>query len=100
MTSVLDRAALEGSPLADLHVIAAEIGVEAFRRLRKAELVDAIIAKQSGDGDAAAEDGATDESAAEKPKRPRRSRARSKSADEETVAAVEAADEADAAEEP
>ena len=41
--SVLSRAALEGSPLADLHVIASELGIDGFRRLRKAELVDAIL---------------------------------------------------------
>ena len=97
MTSVLDRAALEGSPLSDLHVIAAEIGVEAFRRLRKADLVDAILAKQSGEDGAAAEEPAEE---APRPKRARRSRARSKSSDDDTAAAVEAADEADAAEEP
>ena len=34
MTSVLDRSALEQSPLADLHLIANELGVDGFRRLR------------------------------------------------------------------
>ena len=50
MSSVLDRDALESSPLADLHVIANELGVDGFRRLRKADLVDAIVARQTGDG--------------------------------------------------
>jgi len=50
MTSVLDRDALDQSPLADLHLIANELGVDGFRRLRKAELIDAIIASQSGAG--------------------------------------------------
>ena len=68
MSSVLDRDALEQSPLADLHVIANELGVDGFRRLRKAELIDAIIARQSG-----AEAPATDDEA---PKPRRRSRAR------------------------
>jgi len=49
MSAVLDRSALEQSPLADLHVIANELGVDGFRRLRKAELVDRILARQ-GDG--------------------------------------------------
>jgi transcription termination factor Rho len=49
MSSVLDRDALEQSPLADLHLLADELRVDGFRRLRKAELVDAIIARQSGD---------------------------------------------------
>ena len=48
MSSVLDRDALESSPLADLHVIANELGVDGFRRLRKADLVDAILGKQDG----------------------------------------------------
>ncbi|TML27437.1 MAG: transcription termination factor Rho [Actinobacteria bacterium] len=46
--SVLDRSALEASPLADLHAIASELGLDGFRRLRKAELIDAILARQSG----------------------------------------------------
>lgn len=97
MTSVLDRDALEGSPLADLHEIANQIGVDGFRRLRKADLVDAILAKQGGEEPAdAAEDGATDEDA---PK-PRRRRSRARKADDETTAAVEAADRADEEEEP
>ena len=54
MTSVLDRDALDKSPLADLHLIANELGVDGFRRLRKAELVDAIIARQAGEDPPAA----------------------------------------------
>ena len=49
MSAVLDRSELEQSPLADLHVLANELGVDGFRRLRKAELIDAIVARQSGD---------------------------------------------------
>ena len=49
MPSVLDRSALEQSPLADLHLLANELGVDGFRRLRKPDLVDAILARQSGD---------------------------------------------------
>jgi len=76
MTSVLDRDALEQSPLADLHMIANELGVDGFRRLRKAELIDAIIASQSDGADAPEAPEATDAPdapAAEEPK-PRRSR--------------------------
>jgi transcription termination factor Rho len=49
MPSVLDRSALEQSPLADLHLLANELGVDGFRRLRKLDLVDAILTRQSGD---------------------------------------------------
>src|SRR5438046_8550047 len=48
MSSVLDRSALAESPLADLHLLANELGVDGFRRLRKADLIDAIVAKQAG----------------------------------------------------
>ena len=43
--SVLDRAALEDSPLADLHAIASELSIDGYRRLRKPELIDAILAR-------------------------------------------------------
>jgi transcription termination factor Rho len=46
--SVLDRAALEESPLADLHEIASELSIDGYRRLRRAELIDAILTKQGG----------------------------------------------------
>ena len=39
------------SPLADLHAIASELGIDGFRRLRKADLIDAILAQsRRGDG--------------------------------------------------
>ena len=41
--AVLDRSELEASPLADLHAIADQLGLDGFRRLRKAELIDAIL---------------------------------------------------------
>jgi transcription termination factor Rho len=47
--SVLDRSALVDSPLADLHAIASELSIDGYRRLRRDELVDAIVVKQGGD---------------------------------------------------
>ena len=47
--SVLDRDALEQSPLADLHAIASELSLDGYRRLRKNELIDTIIERQGGD---------------------------------------------------
>jgi transcription termination factor Rho len=44
--SVLDRKELEQSPLADLHAIASELGLEDYRRLRKADLIAAILKDQ------------------------------------------------------
>jgi transcription termination factor Rho len=54
MSSVMDRSALEQSPLADLHLLADELGVDGYRRLRKADLIDAILARQAGAETAAA----------------------------------------------
>ena len=81
--SVFSRDALEGSPLADLHAIAAELGIEGFRRMRKADLVKAIIIDQGGDPGPDPEpepvdDDAGDE-AAEKPVRSRSRRSGSSS---------------------
>jgi transcription termination factor Rho len=50
--SVLQRKELEGSPLADLHTIASELGLEGFRTLRKDDLVAAILEAQGGEPDA------------------------------------------------
>ena len=54
--AVLTRSALESSPLADLHEIASELGIDGFRRLRKAALVETILERQDPDGLAAAEE--------------------------------------------
>ena len=59
--TVLDRSELQASPLADLHLIADQIGLEGFRRLRKADLIDAILGeKRPADGDADASDSDSD----------------------------------------
>jgi transcription termination factor Rho len=47
--SVLDRAALQASPLADLHAIASELSIDGYRRLRRPALIDAILARQGGE---------------------------------------------------
>jgi transcription termination factor Rho len=46
--AVLDRPELEASPLSDLHAIADQIGLDGFRRLRKADLIDAILGDSAG----------------------------------------------------
>jgi transcription termination factor Rho len=70
---VLSRSALEASPLADLHAIASELGIDGFRRLRKAELVARIVAHQGGDDEGVAE-AIVDEAADEREARPQRRR--------------------------
>jgi transcription termination factor Rho len=90
MSTVLDRDALEKSPLADLHLIANELGVDGFRRLRKPDLIDAIIATQSG-AEAPAAAPEEDEDAA--PARPRRARRAKPDAEVEIGAEGGATDE-------
>src|SRR4051812_322988 len=96
--SVITRSALEASPLADLHAIASELGIDGFRRLRKADLVDKIIAQQGGeDAVAEAEADAVAPEADEKPKRRTRGgrggRTRRKDADEEGSTDEDAGDD-------
>ncbi len=80
--AVLERSELEASPLADLHAIANEVGLDGFRRLRKAELIDAILGQESAgaDGEAAAEEPER-AAAGARPRRRRPSRSRSSSED-------------------
>src|SRR5918999_961577 len=47
--AVLQRRELESSPLADLHAIASELGIEGFRAKRKDDLIGAILAAQGGE---------------------------------------------------
>jgi transcription termination factor Rho len=52
--AVLERSELDASSLSDLHAIADQLGLDGFRRLRKAELVDAILERSGVDGSAEA----------------------------------------------
>jgi transcription termination factor Rho len=60
--AVFDRSELEASPLADLHAIADQLALDGFRRLRKADLIDAILGEPGepggtpGDGDRSREE--------------------------------------------
>ena len=115
--SIISPADLEASPLADLHALASALGIDGFRRLRKDDLVDAILARQgasvssrsrpSARRSAAAaaeseeveatseEDGSPREDMPERParsSRPRRRRGRSREPGEESGAPAPAAD--------
>jgi transcription termination factor Rho len=74
MSSVLDRSGLEQSPLADLHLLANELGVDGYRRLRKADLVEAILARQAGAEAPESADEAAELPEGEDKARPRRGR--------------------------
>jgi transcription termination factor Rho len=65
---VLDRTALEASPLADLHAVASELSIDGYRRLRRAELITTILTKQGG-ADAGEEP--TDDGGERRPRRAR-----------------------------
>jgi transcription termination factor Rho len=57
--SVLQRSALQASPLADLHALASELAIDGYRRLRREQLIDAILERQGQDqGRSRAEGGA------------------------------------------
>ena len=107
--TVLHRDALEASPLADLHAIASELGVDGFRRLRRETLIDAILERQEEGAQlqagaaeeasepeavAAAEAGEADEAeAAARGHRRRRGGRRRRAVDEDAAAEEEAAPE-------
>src|SRR5256714_13463128 len=67
--AVLERSDLEASPLADLHAIADQLGLDGFRRLRKGELIDAILS--NGEGAPASVDRAGEDEPAGAPDRGR-----------------------------
>src|SRR3954471_2882265 len=48
LMSVLDPRELQASPLADLHALASELGLEGCRRLRKDDLIKQIVEAQGG----------------------------------------------------
>jgi transcription termination factor Rho len=71
--SVLDRSELEASPLADLHAIADQLGLEGFRRLRKADLIDAILGEGRSEAESETESEQDDDAEARPKARRRRS---------------------------
>jgi transcription termination factor Rho len=79
--AVLERPELEASPLADLHAIANQIGLDGFRRLRKADLIDAILGEPIGSStakssseDSDEQDSDSDSDSSDGDARPRRRR--------------------------
>ncbi len=101
--AVLDRSELEASPLADLHAIADQIGLEGFRRLRKADLIDAILGEERPAGASApdAEDGEGEARPRRRRSlRPRRASSAARGGSEETEAVTPESEEAPASERP
>jgi transcription termination factor Rho len=101
--AVLERSALAESPLADLHAIASELGVDGFRRLRKDDLIDAILARQDGEDPLAAPATEPERNGepSERPRRRRGGRGRSRTVvDGDSEGGDGDADEAPSAEAP
>ncbi|HEX4114490.1 MAG TPA: Rho termination factor N-terminal domain-containing protein [Solirubrobacteraceae bacterium] len=103
--TVLDRSELQASPLADLHLIADQIGLEGFRRLRKADLIDAILGEKSpaAEGDSDAREGDRDgdgETPERRPRARRSSRSRRVSSARKSVESEDEQEEQPAAEKP
>ncbi len=95
--TVLERSELEASPLADLHAIADQLGLEGFRRLRKADLIAAILdATGSGGGDDGAEEESERPEGASRTRRRRPARSRRGREDGEDSGPGEEADSGDA----
>jgi transcription termination factor Rho len=88
---VLERSALADSPLADLHAIASELGIDGFRRLRKEDLIDAIVARQEGAAPTSGDGPAADEEPPTRARRRRGGRGRARE-EEEAETEVEAAE--------
>jgi transcription termination factor Rho len=91
--SVLDRAALQESPLADLHAIASELSIDSYRRLRKPELIDAILERQGGKAEAESESAEDEEQPARRRRGRRGGRGRGTAREQRGEAEGEAGDE-------
>jgi transcription termination factor Rho len=92
MASVLDRSELEASPLADLHAIADQLGLDGFRRLRKADLIDRILGEKPS---ADAEEAEPEQADEEKPSTRSRSRRGGRSRRSRGTSDADAATEVD-----
>jgi transcription termination factor Rho len=100
---VLERSELQASPLADLHAIANEVGLDGFRRLRKAELIDAILGESAPatESDDAEPDGdRAEDSPRARRRRPVRARRSRADVDSEAADDTEPAGRGEAADSP
>jgi transcription termination factor Rho len=85
--SIITAEELEASPLADLHALASTLGIDGFRRLRKSDLVAAIIARQSGGGSGSEESQSGQSGQSGRSRRRRRGRTRDADPGEESASA-------------
>jgi transcription termination factor Rho len=97
-TTELDRSTLDTKDREQLHAIAGAMGVKAPTRMRKAELIDAILAAATGDAGAAAGGNGDHEAGASTSRRTVRS-ARASTLEAASIEALAAEEEALAADE-
>ncbi len=71
---VLERNELEQSPLADLHAIASELGIEGYRRLRRDDLIEAILSGEAPVSEPKRSEKDSDDADSDRPARRRSSR--------------------------
>jgi transcription termination factor Rho len=95
-TQELDRSMLDGKDREELHAIAGAMGVKAPTRMRKAELIDAILDAAEGGGASSGNGDAARGAGAEAPRRTVRS-ARASELEQDPVASLVAEEEALAA---
>jgi transcription termination factor Rho len=93
----LDRSVLDSKDREELHAIAGAMGVRAATRMKKADLIDAILGAANNNTAGATQDG-SDDNATDRPKRVRSRRA--SEADVDPIAELAAEEEAIAAAEP
>src|SRR5690348_15231544 len=98
----LDRSVLDSKDREELHAIAGAMGVRAATRMKKADLIEAILGAGNNESGDAGSDGSNDSAASgsEKPKRVRSRRASEAddpmaelAAEEEAIAAAGASDD-------
>src|SRR5262249_55547678 len=92
----LDRSVLDGKDREELHQIAGAMGVQAPTRMKKADLIDAILGA-SGDGNAPAGDISAASGGSDGGDRPKRVRSRRTSESDDPMDALAAEEEAIAA---
>ncbi len=91
----IERSVLAGKDREELHTIAGAIGVKAATRMRKADLIEAILAAANGGNDAPAASTAGDGNGTDAPKTRRvRSTRASQAADDDPIAALAAEENA------
>jgi transcription termination factor Rho len=93
----LDRSVLDSKDREELHAIAGAMGVRAATRMKKADLIDAILGAGNNEGGSAGPDGSNDSAASGSDEKPKRVRSRRASEADDPIAELAAEEEAIAA---